>query len=60
MFSRKMIFTGWYKFNQVPSGNSNSTAELENIFQHMHEGIVVASNLIAIGNHEDYSIDISV
>ena len=60
MSRRRMIITGWYKFNQVSSRNSNGTADPENIIQHLHEGVVVASNLIAIGNHDDYSIDISV
>ena len=55
-----VMLTGWYKFNQISSRNSSGTADPESIVQHLHEGIVVASNLIAIGNHDDYSIDISV
>jgi len=55
-----LLLTGWYKSNQVSSRNSDGTADLESIIQHLHEGIVVASNLIAIGNHDDFSIDISV
>jgi len=54
------MLTAWYQFDQIFSRNADCTAELESIFQHVYERIVVAGYLITIGSLDDDSIDISV